>query len=97
MLSRRERAVLEGIERQLQHSDPRLASRLSGSRRAAVLQPSLGMMWLILGAVPTLAAVQALMLSHLAWAFVAFVVAVATGCAYLICVPGDRPDSRSRR
>ena len=96
MLSRRERAVLEGIERQLQHSDPRLASRLSGSRRA-VLPPSLGMMWLILGAVPTLAAVQALMLSHLAWAFVAFVVAVATGCAYLICVPGHRPDSRSRR
>ena len=96
MLSRRERAVLQGIERQLQHCDPKLASRLSGSRRVA-RQPSLGLMWLSLGAVPTLATVQAVMLSHLVWAFVAFVAAVATGCAYLICVPGDRPDSRSRR
>jgi len=96
MLTPRERAVLQGIERELHHSDPRLASRLGGSpptRR----QPSLGLLWLSLGVVPTLAAAQALMLSHLVWALVAFVAAVATGCAYVICVPGHRPDTRFQR
>jgi hypothetical protein len=94
MLSRRERAVLQGIERELQSSDPSLASRLQGSPPVP-RHSSLRLMWLLLAAVPTLAAVQAALFSHVLWAFVGFTAAVVTGCAYLVFGPDGRFERRS--
>lgn len=85
--------MLQGIERALQDSDPMLASRLEGSPAVHRL-PHLRLTWLLLAVVPTLAGLLAVMSSHLFSGFLCFMAAVATGCAYLVCGPRHRYDSR---
>jgi hypothetical protein len=97
MLNPWERAVLQGIERELQDSDPSLASSLRNGSPPAHRLPHLGLTWLLLAAMPLVAGVLAVMLSHLVWGAVCVVAAVATGCAYVICVLGHRLDSRPHR
>jgi hypothetical protein len=97
MLNPREQAVLQGIERKLQDSDPSLAHSLRTGSPPARRRSSLGLMWVLLGAMPMVAGLLALMSSHLVWASVGFVAAMATGWAYVMCVLGDRLEPRSLR
>jgi hypothetical protein len=93
MLSPRERQALQEIERGLHHSDPSLARRLQGAPPVNAPPnppPNLRLMWLLLASLPMVAALLAVALSHPGWALVGVMVSVATGCAYLICVPGER-------